>query len=225
MKTCSKCKKEKSNPEFGNLRSSSDGLMYHCKVCDRQKGKLFYEETKEEKKEYYLANREHILELGKMNYLTNRDQKLAYGREYHAANQQRINEYSREWRKANPEHARELGDNWFEENYNTNPNFRIRVLLRSRMYKAIKCQGGDKDESSSGLLGCPPSYVWDHLQSLFLPGMTLENHGVLWHIDHVRPCASFDLTDPEQQKACFHWTNLQPLYALDNLKKGCKYGG
>ena len=49
-------------------------------------------------------------------------------------------------------------------------------------------------------------------------GMTWENYGE-WHLDHMRPCASFNLEDPEEQKKCFHWTNLQPLWAKDNLAK------
>ena len=52
--------------------------------------------------------------------------------------------------------------------------------------------------------------------------MTKENHGK-WHVDHIIPCASFDLTKPEQQAKCFHYTNLQPLWAKDNAKKGAKY--
>ena len=51
--------------------------------------------------------------------------------------------------------------------------------------------------------------------------MTRKNYG-LWHVDHIKPCFSFDLTDPEQQKICFHYTNLQPLWALENIKKGKK---
>ena len=57
-----------------------------------------------------------------------------------------------------------------------------------------------------------------YLELQFTDGMTWENRGN-WHIDHIRPCASFDLTDPEQQKQCFHYTNLQPLWAADNLAK------
>ena len=49
--------------------------------------------------------------------------------------------------------------------------------------------------------------------------MTWQNYGDGWHIDHIHPCAAFDLTDPEQQKACFHWSNLQPLWAIDNFRK------
>ena len=61
----------------------------------------------------------------------------------------------------------------------------------------------------------------DHLESLFVPGMTWDNQGE-WHIDHVIPCAAFDLTDPAQQSECFHYTNLQPLWAVDNLKKAAR---
>jgi hypothetical protein len=54
--------------------------------------------------------------------------------------------------------------------------------------------------------------------------MTWENHGRYgWHIDHIRPCASFDLADPEQQRKCFHYTNLQPLWASENMRKGDKW--
>jgi hypothetical protein len=62
-----------------------------------------------------------------------------------------------------------------------------------------------------------------YLQGQFRPGMTWENYGPVWHIDHIRPCASFDSTDPEQQKICFHWMNLQPLFAAENCAKKDKY--
>ena len=60
------------------------------------------------------------------------------------------------------------------------------------------------------------------LESKFRDGMTWENYGPFWHVDHIRPWASFDLSDPSQQKLCFHWTNLQPLLATENLAKGVK---
>ena len=60
------------------------------------------------------------------------------------------------------------------------------------------------------------------LEAQFLPGMTWDNHGE-WHIDHIRPCASFDFSDPQQQKECSHYSNLQPLWAKDNLSKSDKW--
>ena len=65
------------------------------------------------------------------------------------------------------------------------------------------------------------SFFMKHIEKQFKPGMSWENHGK-WHIDHVKPCASFDLTQSEQQKACFSYLNMQPLWAIDNIKKGAK---
>lgn len=73
------------------------------------------------------------------------------------------------------------------------------------------------------MLGCDFEFFINYIESKFLSGMTWQNHTRTgWHIDHIMPCASFDLTDPEQQKKCFHYSNLQPLWAEDNLRKGDK---
>jgi len=87
------------------------------------------------------------------------------------------------------------------------------------MSNAIK--GGQKCKKTMEILGCSLSFLKDYLESKFQSGMTWENYGK-WHIDHIRPCASFDLSDPKQQRICFHYTNLQPLWAEDNVKKWCK---
>ena len=54
---------------------------------------------------------------------------------------------------------------------------------------------------------------------MFHPGMSWDNYGSAWHIDHIRPCSSFDFSDPEQQKKCFHFSNLQPLWDEINTVK------
>jgi len=73
------------------------------------------------------------------------------------------------------------------------------------------------------LIGASPSFVMGYLEAKFTEGMTWENYGHGWHVDHILPCCSFDLTKEEEQKKCFHYSNLQPLWAEDNLKKGGKY--
>ena len=102
----------------------------------------------------------------------------------------------------------------------TDPNFKIASTLRSRFRKVIK--RGAKIASAIELLGCSVEDFWIYLESKFEAGMTRENMGKVWHIDHIIPCAIFDLTKPEHQRRCFHFSNLQPLFAKDNLSKGKK---
>lgn len=89
--------------------------------------------------------------------------------------------------------------------------------LRSRVYSALN---GSKPEKPIQLLGCTLAFFRDYIEKQFKPGMTWENHGEVWHIGHIRPCASFELTDSNEQRRCFNYTNTQPLFILENLKKG-----
>jgi hypothetical protein len=81
--------------------------------------------------------------------------------------------------------------------------------------------GLSKSNKTLALVGCDSVLLKLHLERQFKKGMTWDNRN-LWHIDHIVPCASFDLTDPDQQKQCFHYTNLQPLWAKENLSKGAR---
>ena len=105
------------------------------------------------------------------------------------------------------------------ERRKNNPNFRIAQNLRRRINIALK--GINKNKPSFELLGCNLEQLWIHLEKSFKPGMNRKNQG-LWHIDHIRPCVSFDLTKPEEQAKCFHYTNLQALWAHENISKGAK---
>jgi hypothetical protein len=88
---------------------------------------------------------------------------------------------------------------------------------------AIINHKGLKQSSSIALLGADIATVRKHLESLFMPGMTWENHGLVgWQIDHKLPCDSFDLTKSEEQKKCFNYTNLQPLWYDENIRKSTK---
>ena len=103
--------------------------------------------------------------------------------------------------------------------YHNNFDFKLKRILRTRLIHALN--GRLKHKTTMELLGCSVEELWNHLEKQFQPGMTKENHG-LWQIDHIKPCVSFDLSKPEEQKKCFHFSNLQPLWAEENLKKGAK---
>ena len=102
-------------------------------------------------------------------------------------------------------------------NRETNVNFRLAANLRTRLYHTVK--GGIKSGSSICDLGCSVEFLKQHLEQQFQNGMTWENYGKVWEIDHIEPLCSFDLEDREQLLIVCHYTNLQPLFGPDNLKK------
>ena len=105
--------------------------------------------------------------------------------------------------------------------YYTDPQFKIAVVLRKRVVLALKTRGISKSNSLRELVGCSIPELKAHLEKRFIDGMSWKNHGD-WHVDHIRPCAAFDLTRVEEQKICFHYSNLQPLWAEENLRKSDK---
>ncbi len=114
---------------------------------------------------------------------------------------------------------------WLNRRRN-NPSIRLAMCMRTRINLALKrCLNGSSKKSAETrtLLGCSFEQLRGYLQSKFRDGMTWENYGPTWHVDHIKPCAAFDLTKPEEQAACFHYTNLQPLFKLDNLRKNRFY--
>ncbi len=105
--------------------------------------------------------------------------------------------------------------------YKEDISFKITLNFRRRLLRALN--GKIKISSSIKLLGCTPEQLKEHLESQFTKGMSWDNYGLHgWHIDHKKPCASYDLSKESQQKECFHYSNLQPLWAEDNWSKGSK---
>jgi hypothetical protein len=103
--------------------------------------------------------------------------------------------------------------------------YAIRMNLSSRLSMLLSRKKSKKSASTVKLIGCTLQHLLAHLEYQFKPGMSWSNYGLgpdKWHIDHIVPCAMFDLTDPGQQRDCFHYSNLQPLWQSDNLRKGAK---
>ena len=113
---------------------------------------------------------------------------------------------------------------WAKKRRKESISFRILSNLRTRIQYAIRSDFSVKSKRTLELLGCSMIEFKKHLSSQFKEGMSWKNYGVRgWHMDHIRPCASFDLTDPKQQEECFHHSNYQPLWWFENLSKGDKY--
>lgn len=153
--------------------------------------------------------------LARVRYAKSPERICAYNLIWRDKNRERMNASAKRWREKNPGYLRRL--------YKKSVSYRLGVLLRNRMRRAIAPH--KKNFPTFILSGCSICKLRNYLEQRFQPGMTWENYGPVWHIDHIRPCASFDLSDPLQQRECFHFSNLQPLFAKENLSKGAKYAG
>ena len=179
---------------------------------------------KEYNKKYYLKNIKHEKERTKKWRLKNPE----YKKEWNLKNKDHIQQYEKEYRLKNKERLKE----WFLKNkqhtrdyernkYRTDINFRLAHLCRNRILKALK--GIGKSASTMKLIGCTIDELRRHIESLFEPWMTWENQGLGgWDIEHKKAMSNFNLIDPEQQRACCHWSNLQPMEHIANIKKGNK---
>ena len=137
-------------------------------------------------------------------------------------NIEEIQELSKEYRRTHKVEIRERDKKYQINRLKTDVGFRLIRNLRCRVRLALK--GFSKSVSTMKLIGCDIEFFQSYFCSKFVNGMSWKHvmNGEI-HIDHIRPCASFDLSKPSEQRKCFHYTNLQPLWAIDNLKKSAKY--
>jgi hypothetical protein len=199
--------------------------------------KKYYQKNKETIKKlsrkYYYKNKEKCLLLSKKWREKNKERYKKVKKEYYQNNKEKVDLTKKIWKEKNKERYKIISKEYYYKNRkkiikdNTNRkkirlktdlNFKLITNLRRRILHALK--NNIKSNSTMKLLGVKHvEEVWKHLEKSFKPGMTKENHGK-WHIDHIKPCSSFDLTKPSEQRECFHYTNLQPLWASENLSKG-----
>jgi hypothetical protein len=208
MKYCIKCDTNKEDLNFYINKKSKDGLYTYCKECHNLLKKSNYVINIERNKNYYQKNK--LLLKNKYNYVKKCSKRIytedmaIKRKEYYIKNKEKIitqnSKYKRNRKK-------------FDIPYKISDN------LRTRLYLAIK--NGQKTGSAIRDLGCSIEELKIYLESKFHPNMTWDNYGK-WHIDHVKPLSKFNLIDFEELKKACHYTNLQPLWAIDNLKKGNK---
>lgn len=136
-------------------------------------------------------------------------------------NKEKIVEYNRIYGQENRERLTKKACELNKIRRKNDPTYALMRRERVRAYDALK--GIRKAARTETLLGCSYDFFRGYIEGKFVDNMGWHNMGE-WHIDHIRPLASFDLNDEEQQKQAFHYTNQQPLWAMDNLKKGARYG-
>lgn len=130
-------------------------------------------------------------------------------------NKEHVAKYAKLRRKLYPEKIRAWDNSWRKRKRLSDPNFKVLENLRNRIKNAVK----NKSECTIDLLGCSIEDFRKHLELKFYGDMSWDNYGKKWHIDHIKPCCAFDLSNPIQQKECFGYLNCQPLLIKDNLDK------
>jgi len=172
---------------------------------------------------WYKANPEKSNERNRRWRKENAEQVKEKRRRKYEADPEKQREAKRLWRKENPEKNKENIRRWHELQMKTNVQYKLGFNLRGRLSQAIK--GNFKSGSAVADLGCTIAELKLHLERQFDAHMNWGNYGKYWSIDHINPLASFDLTDREQFLRAVHWTNLQPLEKVENMRKGARILG
>ena len=214
-KVCSICKNDKGVCEFGKSKSSKDGLLYCCKKCNNERGKKYIKE-----------NPKKVLEQQKKWRDKNPEWVYNRHKKWREENPEKNKELKKNWYKNNPHKRKEYRENYKprkheqrKERRESDPIFALINNVRSRLYKYLTKLDITKKNKTFDIVGCNPLQLKEHLEKQFVDGMTWKNKRD-WHIDHIIPLSSAK-TEDELYKLC-HYTNLQPLWAIDNIKKGNK---
>jgi len=204
MKICSSCKIEKNYIDFSKNKLKKDGYQNTCVSCNKIYIIKNKELIKNKKKIYYNKNKEEILSKKKEYHINNKEEILKIKKEYSKNNREKINTYYREYSK-----KRKEKDNLYKLTCN------IRTLIGM----SIKGKGYTKKSKTSEYLGCTFNEFKIYIEEKFIENMSWENR-MEWHLDHIYPIS---LAETEQEIIKLnHYTNFQPLWAVDNLRKGNK---
>ncbi len=179
---------------------------------------------KEYKHQWYITNRDRLLIKRNKHYIDNKDTERAYDKKVKSTpkSKQYVKEYNKKYYSENKQQLIKYSV-IYQRNYRkirlkNDIYYRLAKRLRDRLRKAIK--NNYKSGSAVSDLGCTIKYLKIHLEKQFKDGMSWDNYGYkTWHIDHIIPLDSFDLSIREQLLKAVHYTNLQPMWALDNIRK------
>lgn len=196
--------------QIGSLTQKQIAEKYNLKIhqveyiARKEYMNNYYEEHKEkilrDRKEYQVSHKTEIKERKRIYQQKHKAEISAKGKVYRETHKEQRNKHERERREKDP-------------------NYRILTNLRKRIGLAVNSQNARKLDRTLNLLGCDYEFFHQYLENQFRDGMTWENYGKVWQVDHIIPCAAFDLTKEEEQRKCFHYTNLQPLLTEENYAK------
>lgn len=220
-KLCPTCTQTKDLTEFNKNKSRKDGYQRECRKCCHVHHDKHYHTKKSPRLKENLKEGHKVCSCCKQELLL---VKFKPGKGRFEVGSNCKDCFNKKWNEYQKRTEQNKKHNKLKRQ--TNPQWKLKQVLRCRYLDALKrhTSGGsvNKHHSAIKLIGCSIDFYKQYLEQQFKPDMTWENHGVLWEIDHIKPCAAFDLTNIEQQHECFIYTNTQPLYYSENRSKGDK---
>jgi len=206
--------------EYARQRRANDpAFLEKCRENGRKSREKHIDRALKSVAEWKASNKEKVAEYNKIYAETNKETIKLKRNQNRTEKKQHYDEVSKAWKEKNKDYIKEWNRVYTSNRYKNDPIFALKINQRSRVRAILK---NNKNCKTHELLGCSFEELKQHLESQFQEGMGWHNMGE-WHIDHIVPLAIFDLTNADQQKIAFNYKNLQPLWALDNLKKGAKY--
>jgi hypothetical protein len=205
MKECSKCKEKKDLSFFTKLKKSKDGLSYWCKECRKKSQYKWLQKNKEKIKAYNKKNKEKI---------------KAYRKKYYEKNKEKMKENAARWHKNNPEKVKEKNRRGVKK-WNEKHSFKSRIigLIKQSLYRKGFSSNLKWDKIESDILGCNYDFLQNYLNETFKKNYNIDIKNAIEkiHIDHIKPISSAETMD--EILKLNHYTNLQYLYASDNISK------
>lgn len=224
FKFCSKCKIEKDYSFFSFRKGKPDSW---CKSCYITNAKLYSNLNKQKiasrKKEYALKNKEHITKKLKEYVLKNKQHIARQQKGYAVKNKNSKIEYDKLYYSLNKSKKLDQNKVWRKNKKQTDSDFRFKCNISKQFWQILSngvTKNGKKTLDILNSLGYSLNDLKSHLQNKFLEGMSWDNYGK-WHLDHIKPVCSFNFSciEDKEFKLCWSLDNLQPLWAIDNLKK------
>jgi hypothetical protein len=231
MKECKKCNIEKPFEDFVKEKKCKDGVTGTCKKCDLKRIKEWRKNNKdkvrESKKKYREkeTNKQKEKETNKVWYEKNKEKIATYTKNnneiYYQKNKEKIKQKNKEYQTNNREKTNNRKLKYSKERKKIDPIYKLRCCIRDSVLKAFTRGKSQfrKNAKTETILGCTIEYFILHIEKQFKEGMTLENHGK-WHLDHIHPVSL--AKDENHLIELNHYTNFQPLWAQENLKKSNK---
>lgn len=239
-KKCNDCEKYKLLEEYYKSSNSIDKFSSICKLCSNKRsrdhnkteaGREYYKQYSKKRreqpkrieyeKEWYKKNIDNHKKTNKKWREQNKEHVALKAKEYREKNLDKEKARIKKWQIENKERIKKVRNVTVKKRYKEDLDFKIKEVLKSHLRRAL--QGRSKESSVFKLLGCSLKEFKNHIESKFKKGMNWDNHGPIgWHIDHIKPLSRYDLTKKINQKKLFHYTNLQPLWWIDNIRKSNK---